>query len=304
MSVAPRMPEQVNERPLTKEERIQEAHARAAAGTLRPEDWPYFLPQVELIDNDGEPLESDWHRLQINLLVDSIEQAYAGRNDYYASGNMFIYFNEEQARTRDFRGPDFFFVKDVNRDPIRLYWVGWKESRYPDVVIELMSPTTRNEDLTIKKKIYEQNMHVTEYYCYDPDTHELFGWLLVGGKYEPLAPNAQGRLHSVSLNMDLGIWEGEHFNRWLTWLRFFHPSGELVFNTPEAQKMRAESEGKRAEAEHQRAEAERQRAEAERQRAEAERQRAEAERQRANALEAELVRLKAQLDSHTHGTPT
>ena len=77
------------------------------------------LPDVDLVYDDGEPLESDWHRVQMNLLIDVIHQAMAqrGRTDYFAGGNMFIYYGEDQARAvatqppakrREFRGPDTF----------------------------------------------------------------------------------------------------------------------------------------------------------------------------------------------------
>ena len=73
------------------------------------------LPQVELIETDGEPLESDWHRLAMNLLIDVVTFMLQGQSDYFVGGNMFIYFDEERARNRDFRGPDFFFIGNFGR---------------------------------------------------------------------------------------------------------------------------------------------------------------------------------------------
>src|SRR5437016_3924489 len=68
------------------------------------------VPKVELLETDGEPLESDWHRLEMNLLIDVVTVRQGDRQDYFVGGNMFIYFDEEQARHRNYRGPDFFFV--------------------------------------------------------------------------------------------------------------------------------------------------------------------------------------------------
>jgi Uma2 family endonuclease len=84
-------------------------------------------PQIELIETDGEPLESDWHRIAMNILIDSVKYYLRHRQDFYAGGNMFIYFSLEQARNRDFRGPDFFFVDGVPGEPIRPYWAVWQE---------------------------------------------------------------------------------------------------------------------------------------------------------------------------------
>src|SRR5690349_6825156 len=79
---------------------------------------PVSVPDSNLlIESDGIPLESHWHVLQIHLLIDSISYWFRFRDDFYAGGNMFIYFSEEQARNRDYRGPDFFYVDGVNRWP-------------------------------------------------------------------------------------------------------------------------------------------------------------------------------------------
>src|SRR5947209_3221201 len=121
------------------------------------EELAEILPKVELIETDGVPLESDWHRAAIGLLIEVIDWLFRGRTDFYVGGNMFIYYCEEQARTRRYRGPDFFFVDGVNREPRRRYWVVWKEGgRYPDLIIELLSPRTAKRDRTTKKDLYEK----------------------------------------------------------------------------------------------------------------------------------------------------
>ena len=263
---------------------FEEGDIVSTLATAMPVDAP-ALPQVELIETDGEPLESDWHRIAMNMLIDSVKYSLRHRDDFYVGGNMFIYFSEEQARNRDFRGPDFFFVDGVAQKPLRPYWAVWLEGgRYPDVIIELLSPRTATEDRTTKKTIYERVFHTPEYYCYDPNEPQLEGWRLVGCRYQALAPNAQGWLWSESLGLWLGTWTGTYLGNQAVWLRFYDAEGRVVPAPVEV-----------AELERQRAEAERQRAEAERQRAEAERERAEAERQRAEAAEAELAQLRARL---------
>jgi Uma2 family endonuclease len=135
------------------------------------------LPNVPLVETDGEPLESSWHRAAINLLIEVLTWLLRDRSDYYVGGNLFIYFSEEQARTRKYRGTDFFYVEGVNRLPKRRYWAVWQEGgRYPDVIIELVSPTTAQEDRTTKKDLYERTFRTHEYYCYDPDAQTLEGW--------------------------------------------------------------------------------------------------------------------------------
>src|SRR5258708_38850834 len=41
---------------------------------------------------DGEPMDSDWHRAAMNLLIELMICFYGARKDYFCSGNMFIHF--------------------------------------------------------------------------------------------------------------------------------------------------------------------------------------------------------------------
>lgn len=217
------------------------------------------LPKVELIESDGEPMESDWHVRCMNLLLASIAQHFKGRDDYYAGGNMFIYYSEEQARNRDYRGPDFFLVKGVNRLPMRPYWCVWQEGgKHPDVIIELTSPTTVKTDLTTKKHIYETIFSTRDYFCYDPVKQRLVGWRLADGKYEPLSSNTGGQLWCEELQLWLGTWKGPHQGYDEVWLRFFKPDGQVVptpsdfaehlYGRAKAENLQAETERRRADA--------------------------------------------------------
>ena len=70
----------------------------------------YWVPEpaIELPTEDGEPLESPWHRAQINLLIECVHAHLRDRDDYFVGGNMFLYYSAQQARRRDYKGPDFF----------------------------------------------------------------------------------------------------------------------------------------------------------------------------------------------------
>jgi len=104
-------------------------------------DWEPPLPPTDLIFDDGEPLESNRHRIAMNVLIDSALQALSDRSDFFAGGNMFVYYSRNQAMNRDFRGPDFSVALDVAGDLERQGWVVWEEEgRYSDVIVELMSP--------------------------------------------------------------------------------------------------------------------------------------------------------------------
>jgi hypothetical protein len=83
------------------------------------------VPDIDLPYDDGEPLESNWHRLQINVLGDALHQHWQERTDFFAGGNMFVYYSLEQARTRDYKGPDFFVVTGVDGSRSRHSWIVW-----------------------------------------------------------------------------------------------------------------------------------------------------------------------------------
>ena len=208
----------------------------------------------ELPYEDGIPMESDWHRAAMNLLIEVISHLWRGRKDYYVGGNMFIYFDPDQVRTRNFRGPDFFVVKNIeDNSRWRKSWVVWQEDgRGPNVVIELASTSTWKVDVGPKKAVYEQILRVPEYYCYNPDTQELQGWRLVAGNYVSIKADEaeqEGRLWSEEIGAWLGLWSGKFLGRPNTWLRFFDPDGGLLLTETEATAQRAEAAAQRAETE-------------------------------------------------------
>ena len=220
-------------------------------------DWEPPMPPTDLIFDDGEPLESNRHRIAMNLLIRSLQQAWSDRNDYFVGGNMFVYYSRTQARNRDFKGPDFFVALNVDGTHSRQGWVVWDEDgRYPDVIVELMSPSTRNVDLTTKKNLYEGVFKTRDYFVFDPfDPNSLQGWRLEANfRYQPLVTNEQGWLWCETIGFWLGIWEGTIDRETAPWLRFYDQEGNLVFLPEEAERQKAEAERQKAEAERQRAE--------------------------------------------------
>src|SRR5258706_14843666 len=124
--------------------------------------------QDELPCDDGEPMETAFHVDQNALLYDALCAALAGRHDFYIGSNMFVYFSEQQLRSNDFRGPDFFLVLDVDAKK-RKSWVAWEEGgRLPDVVVEVTSDSTADVDRGDKMRIYSQVWHTGAYFVFDP----------------------------------------------------------------------------------------------------------------------------------------
>jgi len=209
------------------------------------EEWTPPLPPTDLIFDDGEPLESNRHRIAMNVLIEGVHQAYQGRDDYFTGGNMFVYYSSRQVRDRDFRGPDFFVALDVDGTKERQGWVVWEEEgRYPDAIVELMSPSTARQDTGKKKDIYEQIFRTRDYFVYDPfDTNSLQGWHLGSNlRYEAIEADERGWLWCESLGLWLGTWEGTLTKEKAVWARFFDREGNLILLSQEL----AEQERERA----------------------------------------------------------
>jgi Uma2 family endonuclease len=133
--------------------------------TLRDElDEPLEIPcEEDLPDSDGIPMDSERQALQMTLLALTARHHFRDRADVYVGMNMFVYFSPDQLKTLDFRGPDVFVVTGVDKRE-RRRWVVWTEGKGPDVVLEILSETTRAVDKTIKKDIYATRLRVPEYF--------------------------------------------------------------------------------------------------------------------------------------------
>jgi Uma2 family endonuclease len=197
----------------------------------------------ELVLDDGEPLESIWHVYQIDLLRHLIRQAMTeqGRTDFCVGGNNFVYYNVEQARQvraevvegvepkRAFRGPDVFWVGGVDPSPEREAWIAWEEGgRLPDLIVELLSPSTAHKDRTEKRDLYARVFGTAEYFLYDPETRKLEGLRLAQKFYQPIQPAENGRLWSEELGVFFGLWHGVVEAKTAHWVRLFRLDGSLI----------------------------------------------------------------------------
>jgi Uma2 family endonuclease len=207
--------------------------------------------EEELPYDDGMPMETERHVLQMYLLIEPLRSYWAEREDVFVGGNMFVYFSPDQVLTHDFRGPDVFVVQGVERRE-RKSWLVWQEGKGPDLVIELLSETTAAKDKSEKKRIYQERLRVPEYFWYDPFSGEWAGFTLRGGRYEPIAEDAAGRLVSQQLGLALVKWEGEYAEvkaRWLRWATLegvLLPTGEEKAKQAERQAQKAQQQAQEA----------------------------------------------------------
>ncbi|MCG9891434.1 MAG: Uma2 family endonuclease [Thermosynechococcaceae cyanobacterium MS004] len=184
------------------------------------------------LDSDEPPLETDFHRNQIDLLIRLLKHYWQDRSDFYISGNLTVYYNAQQLKKRDFRGPDIFVVLGTEKKD-RRSWAVWEEGgKYPNVVIELLSSATAAVDKGKKKALYQDVWRVPNYFWFHPQTMEFAGFHLVEGRYEALTPTEQGWLWSDQLELFVGIHQEQ--------LRWFSAEGQIVPLPEEAERLAKE----------------------------------------------------------------
>src|SRR5262245_34555465 len=112
------------DKPLTpRQQRFEELLNRVLSARHEP-DVEALIELTDLLPaEDGEPLETPWHRAAINLLIEILMYVWRDRNDFYVGGNMFVYYKTTELREPRFRSPDFFYVADVDRHKPREKWV-------------------------------------------------------------------------------------------------------------------------------------------------------------------------------------
>ncbi|PSO51259.1 MAG: hypothetical protein BRC33_00750 [Cyanobacteria bacterium SW_9_44_58] len=198
--------------------------------------------QNELPCDDGIPMETQRHKMQMDLLIHTLYPWLEQRNQGYIGGNMFIYYSAAQLKNQDFKGPDFFAVLDVPKVE-RKSWVVWEEGKAPDVIVELLSESTANDDKTKKKQIYQDQMRVPEYFWYDPfNSEDLAGFRLHGRIYQPISWEDKGYF-CEGLQLYLTRWEGNYEGVTTTWLRWADFEGNVLPTRGEmAQQAQAEKE--------------------------------------------------------------
>jgi Uma2 family endonuclease len=217
----------------------------ATIGTVQDDAQSIIIPPCDL-ESDEPELESDLHRDQIELLLACLKWYWRSRDDFYATGNLTIYYSQERITTREFRGPDFFVVLGCKNHP-RSSWMLWVEDgKYPNVIVELLSNSTARVDRTTKKELYQNTFRTPEYFWFHPVTLEFQGFRLMAGKYEAIVANESGWLWSQQLELFLGVYQSK--------LRYFSLEGELV-PTSDERELAAQQQ---VEAAQQQAEAERQ----------------------------------------------
>ena len=159
-------------------------------------------------ESDGEPMaETPKHQKIMIDVMDILRSHFREVPDVYIAGNMLLYY--EEGNPRKSISPDVFMVRGLSQKDLRTYKT-WEQPPTLDFVLEVASPSTFENDFTVKKEIYAKILRVKEYYIYDPygEIEPAFiGFRLVGKDYQEIA-FVNERLPSEALGLDLGEREG------------------------------------------------------------------------------------------------
>lgn len=183
-----------------------------------------FPPQTEVHypESDGKPMaETLNHILVITYLLDVLMTWFRDQKDMYVGANNLIYY--EQGFPKASFAPDVYLIPGLDKTPRRVFKL-WEEKRAPAVIFEITSRATWEEDLGDKLELYAR-LGVPEYFVYDVEHEELDpplrGFRLVGGDYEPMLADEEGKLYSREMQLALQEIDGT--------LRLVNPrSGEVL----------------------------------------------------------------------------
>ncbi len=178
--------------------------------SVRP---PLAWVELSYPESDGQPMaETGIHVDQMMDLVKTLREFFRDRADVYVGANMFLYYREGDPRK--VVAPDVFVCFGVSKEERRT-WKVWSEGKAPDVIFELTSQATWDEDLGTKKGLYEV-LGVMEYFLFDPLEEYLRpvlqGFRLTETGYIPIAleQSSEGapRLSSEMLGLSIEVEKG------------------------------------------------------------------------------------------------
>jgi len=191
---------------------------------------------IEYPTSDGQPMaETETHREIMVLLIQALQDIYAGRTDVYVGGNMLMYY--ERGDKHQVIAPDVFVVLGVSSH-VRENYLIWEEAKPTlDLVIEVTSKSTKRNDIVKKKELYQNRLGVREYVLFDPFQEYLRPsvqmFRLQNGTYEDV-PLRDGRLPSEVLGLE--------FERDGEFLRLYDPVKGQRVQTRLERSERAEAE--------------------------------------------------------------
>ena len=178
------------------------SHAKANDIPSAPTDASIFYPE-----EDGKPMAaSDRHRERLIRTLHTLAAYFKEKNPgAYVSGDILMYYVE--GNPRRVVSPDVLVTFGIGQKSRRTYRV-WEEGKVPDFVMEFSSRSTYRNDLAEKLTLYAA-LGIPNYFLYDAEglylPSPLMGFRLVDGVYVPISPGVDGGLHAPALGLDFHV---------------------------------------------------------------------------------------------------
>lgn len=206
----------------------------------------YDLPS-ELIGESGLP--DEFHCIQADLLSETCQPPNYSPTEILLASDLNLYYDPRH--TLWYKRPDWYMVLGVptadQQEELRLIYVIWQEGVAPFLVVELLSPSTEQEDLgqTLREankppskwEVYERILRVPYYVVYDRYENNLRVLRLNGAGYAP-TPLPENRFWIKELDLGLGLWQGTYQQTTGLWLRWYNTAGWIPTLKEQAQQER------------------------------------------------------------------
>ncbi len=231
----------------------------------RPLPTMYDLPS----ENPEDPgLPDVFHIYQPQLLEETFLPPFYPPERFFVATDLNLYYDVNHPTW--YKRPDWFVALRVPRlykgRDMRMSYVIWQEKEPPFMVVELLSESTKKEDLgktTFKKiptkwQVYEKILRIPYYIVFSRDPDEFRAFQRGGRRFREIFPE-NGRLWLLELNLGLGLWHGNYKGIERQWLRWYDANGKWIpiaeekARIAEEEKQRAEEKARQAEEKEQEA---------------------------------------------------
>lgn len=165
--------------------------------------------------SDGKRMADDTKQYRyLTTIQGGLDALFADREDVFVAGDLLWY--PEEGKPNIVTAPDVMVIFGRPKGD-RGSYLQWKEENIPpQVVFEILSPSNTPSEMN-KKLAFYNRYGVKEYYIYDPDNGDFYGFLRNGNGLGIIEENMQG-FKSPLLGITFEL-EGKE-------LKVYHPDGK------------------------------------------------------------------------------
>ncbi|NEO58712.1 MAG: Uma2 family endonuclease [Okeania sp. SIO3B5] len=166
-------------------------------------------------ESDGKPMADNTKQFRwITLIHGNLSWLFANDEMVFVAGDLLWYPVEGNPKIT--QAPDVMVIFGVPKGDRGSYKQWEEDNIVPQVVFEILSPSNTQKEMN--KKLLFYNRHgVEEYYIYDPDKHQLSGFLRSGEDLDVIDSMDNWESPRLGIRFDMS---GEE-------LQLYLPNGEI-----------------------------------------------------------------------------